>query len=152
MIILQSKITGTQTSFSNKFGDKPSFILSFLFPERLHCCYICFRSPYMYHYYNYSLKPCALNAYLQHFVLRFNKISLLRRWCDDTTERGDRGWKQGQRQGEDRVTLLITLLGILLFISLNDAQALRFVYTIHNLLVLTDMVLAQYLWGLFLSC
>jgi hypothetical protein len=35
--------------------------------------------------------------------------------CDvcivDTIERGDRGWKEAQRQGEDRVTLLtITLL------------------------------------------
>jgi hypothetical protein len=28
----------------------------------------------------------------------------------DTTERGDRGWKQAQREGEDRVTLLITRL------------------------------------------
>jgi hypothetical protein len=28
----------------------------------------------------------------------------------DTTESGDRGWKEAQRQGEDRVTLLITLL------------------------------------------
>jgi hypothetical protein len=28
----------------------------------------------------------------------------------DTIERGDRGWKQAQRQGEDMVTLQITLL------------------------------------------
>jgi hypothetical protein len=28
----------------------------------------------------------------------------------DTTEREDRGWKEAQRQGEDRVTLRITLL------------------------------------------
>jgi hypothetical protein len=28
----------------------------------------------------------------------------------DTTERGDRGWKQAQRQGEEKVTLQITLL------------------------------------------
>jgi len=28
----------------------------------------------------------------------------------DTTERGDRGWKEAQRQGEDRVTVQITLL------------------------------------------
>ncbi len=27
----------------------------------------------------------------------------------DTTERGDRGWKQAQRHGEDRVTLQIIL-------------------------------------------
>jgi hypothetical protein len=28
----------------------------------------------------------------------------------DTTERGDMGWKEAQRQGEDRVTLQMTLL------------------------------------------
>ncbi len=28
----------------------------------------------------------------------------------DTTERGDRGWKEAQRQGEDRVILWITLI------------------------------------------
>jgi hypothetical protein len=28
----------------------------------------------------------------------------------DTSERGDRGWKEAQRQGDDRVTLQITLL------------------------------------------
>jgi hypothetical protein len=34
-----------------------------------------------------SLEPCALNAEFQHFILRFNQISLLA----NTTERGDRG-------------------------------------------------------------
>jgi hypothetical protein len=28
----------------------------------------------------------------------------------DTTEGGDRGWKQAQREGEDRVTLRITVM------------------------------------------
>jgi hypothetical protein len=28
----------------------------------------------------------------------------------DTTERGEKGWQEAQRQGEDRVTLQITLL------------------------------------------
>jgi hypothetical protein len=28
---------------------------------------------------------------------------------EDTTERGDRGWKEAQREGENRVTLRITL-------------------------------------------
>jgi hypothetical protein len=49
-----------------------------------------------------SLELCALNAGFQHFILRFNKMSLLA----DTTERGV-GVKGGQ--GEDRVTLGITL-------------------------------------------
>jgi hypothetical protein len=39
-----------------------------------------------------SLRPRALNAEFQHFILRFNKM--------DTTERGDRGWKEAQRQGD----------------------------------------------------
>ncbi len=33
----------------------------------------------------------------------------------DTIERGDRGWKEAQRQGEDRVTLRITLLSSVFF-------------------------------------
>jgi hypothetical protein len=37
MKILQIKIIGTQTTFSTNFGGKLSFILSFLFLERLHC-------------------------------------------------------------------------------------------------------------------
>jgi len=60
-----------------------------------------------------SLDPCALNAEFQHFVPSYS-IS----YCDlikclyfaDTTERGDRGWKEAQRLGEDRVTLRRTLL------------------------------------------
>jgi hypothetical protein len=31
---------------------------------------------------------------------------------DDATERGDRGKKEAQRQGEERVTLQITLLPV----------------------------------------
>ncbi len=45
------------------------------------------------------LKPCALNVEFQHFILRFNKISLLCRYH----------WKR--RQGmKERVTLWITLI------------------------------------------
>jgi hypothetical protein len=60
-----------------------------------------------------SLEPCALDAEFQHFVLRCN-ISywdLIKcPYFADSTERGDRGWKEAQRQGEDRVSLWITLL------------------------------------------
>jgi hypothetical protein len=35
-------------------GGKLSFTLSFLFPERLHCCYRYFHCSYPYNYYNYS--------------------------------------------------------------------------------------------------
>jgi hypothetical protein len=51
------------------FGGKLSFILSFLFPERLHCCYISTNRTTTI----ISLEPCALNAGFQHFILRFNK-------------------------------------------------------------------------------
>jgi hypothetical protein len=64
----------TQTSFSTNFGGKLSFIPSFLFPERLHCCYIYFHHSYLYNNYNYSR---TLNAEFQHLILSFNKISLL---------------------------------------------------------------------------
>jgi hypothetical protein len=45
MKILQNKITGTQTRFSTNFGGKLSFIMSFIFPQRFHCCYIYFTAP-----------------------------------------------------------------------------------------------------------
>jgi hypothetical protein len=47
-----------------------------------------------------TFKPCALNAYYD--LIKFH-------YFVDTTERGDRGWKQAQRWGEDRVTLQVTL-------------------------------------------
>ncbi len=45
---------------------------------------------------------CALNAEFQHFIPRFNKTSLL---CGSHSKRGDTGWKEAQRQGEDMMTL-----------------------------------------------
>jgi hypothetical protein len=85
MKTLWSKITGTKTSFFANFGDKLSFIHSFLFPERLHCCYIyastCTTTMI-------TLEPCALDAEFQQFILRFNKFSLL--WGYHSN-RGDRG-------------------------------------------------------------
>jgi hypothetical protein len=42
-----------------------------------------------------TLEPWALNAEFQHFIPRFNKTSLLA----DLTQRGDRRWKDAQRQG-----------------------------------------------------
>ncbi len=51
-----------------------------------------------------SLELCALNAEFKHFILRLNL------YFADTTERGDRGWHEAQRQMEDRVTLCITLI------------------------------------------
>jgi len=65
-----------------------------------------------------SLGPRALNAEFQHFILSCN-ISywdLIRYlYFADITERGDRGWKEAQRQGEDRVNLLITLMNSFLW-------------------------------------
>ncbi len=34
------------------------FVLSFLFPKRLHCCHIYFHYSYLYNHYNYSWTFC----------------------------------------------------------------------------------------------
>jgi hypothetical protein len=60
-----------------------------------------------------SLVPRALNAEFQHFILScsISYWDLIKYpYFADTTERGDRGWKEAQRQGEDRVNLRITLM------------------------------------------
>jgi hypothetical protein len=44
---------GGETQKTTSFGGKLSFILSFIFPERLQCCYIYFHCSYLYNYYNY---------------------------------------------------------------------------------------------------
>jgi len=84
---LQNEITGTQTSFSTNFGCKQlSFIPSlpfFLSASTAATTYI-----YIYIFSlllhvglrQITLEPCALNAEFQHFILRFNKISLLCRY------------------------------------------------------------------------
>jgi hypothetical protein len=52
---------GDQTQKTINFGGKLSFILSFLFPERLHCCCIYF-PPLLTIITMISVEPCALNA------------------------------------------------------------------------------------------
>ncbi len=62
-----------------------------------------------------SLGPRALNVEFQHFRLSCSFLYWHLIQCfyfADTTERGDRGWKEAQRQGEARVTLGITLLWV----------------------------------------
>jgi hypothetical protein len=66
-----------QTSFSTNFGGKLSFIPSCPFPERLHCCYRFFFTAPTCTSTIITLEPCALNAEFQHFILRYNKFSLL---------------------------------------------------------------------------
>jgi len=57
-------------------GLKLSFILSFVFPERFHCCCcIYFHCSYLYNYYNCS----QTYAEFQHFILRSNQIFILQR-------------------------------------------------------------------------
>jgi hypothetical protein len=74
---LQSKITGTQASFSTNFDGELGFHPVFPFSPstsiaathifNAHTCTTCI----------ITLKPHALNAEFQQFVLRFDKISLL---------------------------------------------------------------------------
>jgi len=45
-----------------------------------------------------NLEPCPLNAEFQHFILRFNKISLL--YGYPQRKRKVWGWKEAQRQGD----------------------------------------------------
>ncbi len=77
--ISQNEITGTQTSFSTKFGDKRSFFpLSWAPSLLLHkfsttCTTIII-----------TLEPCALDTEFQHFILRYNKNFF---FLADTTER-----------------------------------------------------------------
>jgi hypothetical protein len=75
------------------------FILAFIFPERVHyCCIYIFTAPTCTTTI-ITLKPCALNAKFQYFILRFNKISLL---CGCHWKRGEgakAGPKTGRREG-----------------------------------------------------
>jgi len=52
---------GRETQKTINFGGKLSFIVSFLLPEPLHCCYICFHA-LTYTTTLISLEPCVLNA------------------------------------------------------------------------------------------
>jgi len=45
--------------------------------ERLHSSYIYFHCSYLYMCTIITLEPCALDAEFQHFIPRFNKISLI---------------------------------------------------------------------------
>jgi hypothetical protein len=92
----ETKMIGTQTSCFTNFGRKLSFILSFLFPDRLHCCYIYFHCSYLYNYYNYSQTLCT-KCWVSAFHI---EISLLCRYH----------WKREDRGCEDRVTLWRTLM------------------------------------------
>ncbi len=90
-------IQGREGVKTINFGGKLGFILSFLFPERLHCCYIYFHSTCTTTII--SLETCALNAEFEHFVLKFNQMSFL---CGYHWERGwgvkggpKTGWRQG---------------------------------------------------------
>ncbi len=55
-----------------------------------------------------TLEPCALDAEFHHFMLRFNKKNFLT--LQVLLKEGTRGERRPKRQGEDRVTLGITLL------------------------------------------
>jgi hypothetical protein len=80
MKILQSKLSGTQISLSTSFGGT-----TYIFTA-LTCTTTII-----------SLKPCAWNAEFQHFIMRFNKISLL---CKYHWKEGTRGWKHGPTQSD----------------------------------------------------
>jgi hypothetical protein len=92
--LLQNEITGLKLVFSMNFGGKLSFIPSFLFPERILCCYL-------YNYYNYSRTLC-IKCRGSAFQLRFNNISLL---CGYHSKEGIGGEREGDFM--DNFTLLL---------------------------------------------
>jgi hypothetical protein len=81
----------------------PVFPFSWAPPLMLH---IYFHCSYIYNSYNY-LEPCTLNAEFQHFIPRFNKNYLT---LQTSLKEGIGGWKEAQRQGEDRMTLRKTFM------------------------------------------
>jgi hypothetical protein len=94
--ILQNEVIGTQTSLSTNFGGKLSCIPFFL---RASTAATHIVTAPTYTTTIISVEPCAWNAEFQHFILRFNKSSLL---CGYH-------WKRGCGVKE-RVTLRITLM------------------------------------------
>jgi hypothetical protein len=82
--------------------NRVSSCLSFL-PERLHFCSYIFTDPTCTTII-ITLEFCVLNAEFQHFILRFNQISL---FCEYITKRGDKGGKEARRQGDLRITLML---------------------------------------------
>ncbi len=80
------------------FGGKLSFIPSFLSASTA-ATYI-FTAP-TYTTTIITLELCPLNAEFQHFILRFNKVSL-------PLKGGIRGWKQRGQGMKERMTLRIT--------------------------------------------
>jgi len=86
MKILQNKITGTQTRFSTNFGGKLSFIMSVIFPQRFHCCYIYFIAPICTTPI-ITLKPCPL---MLSFSISYSDL-IKSPYFADTTEKGHRG-------------------------------------------------------------
>jgi hypothetical protein len=99
MKFYRTKKLGPKLVFSTKFGGKLSFIPSFLFPERLTIATYIFTAPTCTTTI-ITLKPCALNAEFKHFILKFNKISLLCRYH----------WKRGKGLKDSVTTLSRTLL------------------------------------------
>jgi hypothetical protein len=93
MKILQKEIIGIQTSFSTNFGGKPSFILCFLFPERLHCCYIYFTVPTCT---IITLEPCAKLSISYPDLIKFHYFARISLKVGIGGEsRGDRGENDG---------------------------------------------------------
>ncbi len=102
---------GDDTQKTINFGGKLSFILCFFFSwaPPMPATYIFTACIYATTIIDFESR--ALNAEFRYFVLScsisyWDLIKCL--YFVDITERGDRGWMDAERQGEDRVTLQIT--------------------------------------------
>jgi hypothetical protein len=143
---------GEETPKTINFGGKLSFILSFLFagapPLLRHIFSLLLTVGLLYYnlpgtaqfcphrqtprlllYIRFSLEPCALNAEYHHFILKCFYFA-------DTTERGERGdrWsrKEAQRQGEEKVTLRITLIALIADAIFHSLRTIPSIHKTHN--------------------
>ncbi len=95
---------GTQTSFYTNFGGTLSFLLSFHFPELFNIFPSSAAATYIFTAPTctttiIALEPCALYAKFEHFILRFNKISLR---LQIPLKEGI----GGEREGEDKIIII----------------------------------------------
>jgi len=96
-----------------------------------------------------TLGPCPFHAELQHFILRFIKMSFFA--LEIPRKEGIRGERRAQRQGEGRITLGTTLLSEIickyLSIITRWIRTLRFiVYTLVPRLVMHWFDNYYYFW------
>jgi hypothetical protein len=78
------------------------------FLEPLRCCYIYFHCSYLYNYDSYSRTLCI--KCLSFSISYWDLIKIP--YFADTLKRGDRAWKQAQRQGDFTDNSIVTVVSL----------------------------------------